>query len=228
MDNIFDRTIGLFGEDNYKKLENKTIAIIGLGGVGGTAFEALVRTGIKNFVICDFDKVDSTNLNRQILFTYDDIGKSKVECAIKRAKSINPEVNVIGIETKINPEGIKKLEGLKIDFLVDAIDDVKAKILLTKFAQDSDIPFLMSLGMACRMKVEDVTVTKLNRTTSDPLAKKIRYEAKEAGLDLSKINVVFSKEERMTDGVKLNSIMFTPSAAGLNIASYVVSYFIYK
>ena len=77
------------------------------------------------------------------------------------------------------------------------------------------------------MKVEDVTITKLNRTTNDPLAKKIRYEAKQAGLDISKFDVVFSKESRMTDGVKLNSIMFTPSAAGLNIASYVVSYFIY-
>ena len=227
MDNIFDRTIGLFGEENFKKIEDKTIAIIGLGGVGGTAFEALVRTGIKNFVICDFDKVDPTNLNRQILYTYEDIGKSKVEVATKRAKSINPEVNIIALENRIDEETIKGLANLHIDFLVDAIDDIPAKILLAKFAEENNIPFLMSLGMACRMKVEDVTITKLNRTTNDPLAKKIRYEAKQAGLDISKFDVVFSKESRMTDGVKLNSIMFTPSAAGLNIASYVVSYFIY-
>ena len=228
MDNIFDRTIGLFGQENFDKLKDKTIAIIGLGGVGGTAFEALLRTGVKNFVICDFDKVDATNLNRQILYTYEDIGKSKVECATLRAKAINPEVNVIGLEAKMDEESVTSLANLKIDFLVDAIDDVNAKILLAKFAQDNNIPFLMSLGMACRMKVEDVTITKLNRTTNDPLAKKIRYEAKKAGLDISKFEVVFSKEPRMTEGVKLNSVMFAPSAAGLNIASYVVSYFIYK
>ena len=227
MDKIFDRTIGLFGEENFNKVKDKTIAIIGLGGVGGTAFEALVRTGVQNFVICDFDKVDETNLNRQILFTYEDIGKSKVEMAIKRAKSINPKVNVIGIDSKVDAESVKKLSQYKIDFLVDAIDDAPAKLLLCKFAQENNIPFLMSLGMACRMKVEDVTVTKLNRTTNDPLAKKIRYQAKEMGLDISKINVVFSKENRITEGVKLNSTMFTPSAAGLNIASYVISYFIY-
>ena len=227
MDKIFDRTIGLFGEENFNKVKDKTIAIIGLGGVGGTAFEALVRTGVQNFVICDFDKVDETNLNRQILFTYEDIGKSKVEMAIKRAKSINPKVNVIGIDSKVDAESVKKLSQYKIDFLVDAIDDAPAKLLLCKYAQENNIPFLMSLGMACRMKVEDVTVTKLNRTTNDPLAKKIRYQAKEMGLDISKINVVFSKENRITEGVKLNSTMFTPSAAGLNIASYVISYFIY-
>ena len=227
MDNIFDRTIGLFGEENFNKVKDKTIAIIGLGGVGGTAFEALVRTGVQNFVICDFDKVDETNLNRQILFTYEDIGKSKVEIAIKRAKSINPKVNVIGIDSKVDAESVEKLSQHKIDFLVDAIDDVPAKVLLCKFAQENNIPFLMSLGMACRMKVEDVSVTKLNRATNDPLAKKIRYQVKEMGLDISKINVVFSKENRITEGVKLNSTMFTPSAAGLNIASYVISYFIY-
>ena len=227
MDKIFDRTAGLFGEENFNKVQDKTIAIIGLGGVGGTGFEALVRTGVQNFVICDFDKVDETNLNRQILFTYEDIGKSKVEIAIKRAKSINPKVNVIGIDSKVDAESVKKLSQYKIDFLVDAIDDLAAKLLLCKFAQENNIPFLMSLGMACRMKVEDVTVTKLNRTTNDPLAKKIRYQGKEMGLDISKINVVFSKENRITEGVKLNSTMFTTSAAGLNIASYVISYFIY-
>ena len=227
MDKIFDRTIGLFGEENFNTVKDKTIAIIGLGGVGGTAFEALVRTGVQNFVICDFDKVDETNLNRQILFTSEDIDKSKVEIAIKRAKSINPKVKVIGIDSKVDAESVKKLSQYKIDFLVDAIDEVPAKLLLCKFVQENNIPFLMSLGMACRMKVEDVTVTKLNRTTNDPLAKKIRYQAKEMGLDISKINVVFSKENKITEGVKLNSTLFTPSAAGLNIASYVISYFIY-
>ena len=227
MDNIFDRTIGLFGEDKFEILQSKTIAIFGLGGVGGTAFEALVRTGFRKFVICDFDKVDPTNLNRQILYTSKDIGRNKVDAAKERALSINPDIEINVINTKINSETIKELDKYHIDFIADAIDDVPAKIELCKYAQEKDIPMIMSLGMACRIKVDEVIVTKLNRTTDDPLAKKIRYEAKKARLDLSKINVVFSKETRLTEGVKLNSTIFTPSAAGLNIASYIVSYFIY-
>ena len=135
MDNIFDRTIGLFGEDKFEIIQSKTIAIFGLGGVGGTAFEALVRTGFRKFVICDFDKVDPTNLNRQILYTSNDIGRNKVEAAKERALSINPDIEINVINTKINSETIKELDKYHIDFIADAIDDVPAKIELCKYAQ---------------------------------------------------------------------------------------------
>ena len=228
MDNMFDRTIGLLGEESFKLIQEKTVAIFGLGGVGGTAFEALLRTGFRKFVICDFDKVDPSNLNRQILYTKQDIGLPKVDCAKKRAVSINPDIEVNTIEAKVGEDLIPLLGIYDIDFIVDAIDDVSAKVVLAKYAQEKQIPFVMSLGMACRMDPSKVMVTKLNKTTNDPLAKKLRYEMKKVNIDTSKINVVFSNEPRLTEGVKLNSTIFTPSSAGLNIASFVVSSFIYK
>lgn len=226
MDKIFDRTIGLVGKENFNKIQGKTLAVFGLGGVGGTAFEALVRTGFTKFVICDFDVVDPTNLNRQILYTAKDIGLKKVECAAKRAKEINVDVSIEILNVKLSEENMSKLDEFKIDFVIDAIDDSNAKIALASYCAKNNIPMIMSLGMACRLDPSKVAVTKLNKTTSDPLAKKMRYEIKKRGLDVSQINVVFSSETRLTEGVELNSTMFVPSAAGLNIANYVFSYFI--
>ena len=226
MDKIFNRTIGLIGEEKFNKIHDKTLAIFGLGGVGGTAFEALVRTGFDHFVICDFDNVDETNLNRQILYTAKDIGLKKVECATKRAREINSDVSIEIIGEKLSKENIQNLDKYKIDFVIDAIDDSNAKIALATYCLQKDIPMIMSLGMACRVDPSKVGITKLNKTTSDPLAKKMRYEIKKLGLDTSKINVAFSSELRMTEGVELNSVMFVPSSAGLNIANYVFSYLI--
>ncbi|MCQ2776228.1 MAG: ThiF family adenylyltransferase [Bacilli bacterium] len=229
MDNsIFERTIGLIGEDKFSKIAAKTIAIFGLGGVGGTCFESLVRTGFKHFIIVDFDNVDASNLNRQILYTRKDIGHSKVECAKMRALEINPDCSIVSLNSKASAVFLKNLDIYPIDFMVDAIDDTDAKIALAKYAEERDIPFIMSLGMANRYDVDKVCVTKLNKTTLDPLAKKMRYELKKNDVDISKIDVVFSNEEPIVRGEKLQSVMFTPSAAGLNISSFVLKYFINK
>lgn len=224
--NQFDRTIGLLGLDSFNEIQNKTIAIFGLGGVGGTCFEALLRTGFKHFLICDFDKVDETNLNRQILYTRNDIGLDKVICAKKRAESIVKDIDIQVLDTKLSAETIGILDNYSIDFIVDAIDDVPAKVTLAMYSNNKNIPIVMSLGMACRIEPEQVSITKLNKTTNDPLAKKLRYELKKQGANLSLISVAFSQESRKTEGVKLNSVIFPPSSAGLNIASFVVKYFL--
>ena len=219
MEEQFSRSIGLLGEENFKLFKDKMIAIFGLGGVGGTALEALARTGFEQFALCDFDKVEPSNLNRQILYTQKDIGKEKVEVAGYRLMDINPKSFVCICNHKAQEF---PFEQFKFDFIVDAIDDVDGKIFLAKKAQELGVPFIMSLGMANRFDPSKVKIKKLNQTSNDPLAKKIRYMAKKEGLDLSQISVVISEELPLKDGNKLNSTMMVPSAAGLSIAKFIL------
>ena len=221
----FSRSIGLLGEENFKLIQDKTIAIFGLGGVGGTCLEALARTGFKNFVLCDFDKVDPSNLNRQILYTQKDVGKDKTEVAAYRIIAINPDAFVAFCNDKAQNFPFNQFQ---IDFIVDAIDDTDGKIFLAKEAEKRNIPFIMSLGMANRFDPSQVKVTKLNQTRNDPLAKKIRYMAKKENLDLSRINVVISEELPKKDGEKLNSTMMVPSSAGLSLAKFILESIIDK
>ena len=215
---IFARSIGLLGDENFKKIQDKVIAIFGLGGVGGTALEALARTGFRHFILVDFDKVDSSNLNRQILYVYEDIGKTKVEVAKKRILSINSGADIKVYNLKAQEFDFNQ----KIDFIVDAIDDVNGKLYLLKKSQEKEIPSIMSLGMANRFNPEQVKICKLNQTKNDPLAKKIRYMAKKEELDLSLINVVISEEIPQKNGEKLYSTMMVPSSAGLSIAKFIL------
>ena len=186
--------------------------------MGGTALEALARTGFKNFILVDFDKVDPSNLNRQILYTEADIGKFKVDAARDRIHAINGFANIETFEIKAQDFKYFK----KIDFIVDAIDDVDGKLFLLKKAQEKNIPIITSLGMANRFNPEMVKIKKLNQTHSDPLAKKVRYLAKKEGLDISKISVVISEELPQDNGNKLYSTMMVPSSAGLSIAKYIL------
>lgn len=221
MDKMFDRSFNLLGEESFNLLANKTICIFGLGGVGGTAIEALVRTGVQKVVLVDFDKVDITNLNRQILYTQKDVGKSKTECAKEKLLSINPNLEILTYNCKAQDFDFS----IKVDFVIDAIDDVNGKVFIAKKCSESKIPFIVSLGMANRFDPSKVRVSTLNKTCNDPLAKKIRYIFKENGLLLNTINVVWSEETSVPFEGKLNSIMTVPSAAGLNIAYYVINYY---
>ena len=220
MEEQFARSIGLLGEENFKKIQEANIAIFGLGGVGGTCLEALVRTGFQNFVLCDCDTVDASNLNRQILYNKNDIGKVKVEAATFHITAINPKAFVVICDKKAQEFPFREVG--QLDFIVDAIDDVEGKIFLAKEAEKRGIPFIMSLGMANRFDPSKVKIAKLNQTRNDPLAKKIRYMAKKEGLDLSKINVVISEELPKKDGEKLYSTMMVPSSAGLSLAKFIL------
>ena len=222
MNNIFERSIGLLGEYNFNYIQDKVIAVFGLGGVGGTALEALARTGFKNFILIDFDIVDASNINRQILYTKGDIGRTKVDAARDRVHAINDFTNISIFKMKAQEFDFNQ----KIDFIVDAIDDVEGKLYILKKAQELNIPSIMSLGMANRFDPSLVKIAKLNQTHSDPLAKKIRYLAKQEGLDLSKISVIFSEELPQKNGEKLYSTMMVPSSAGLSIAKYILEFII--
>ena len=219
MNNIFERSIGLLGKESFNLIQDKVIAVFGLGGVGGTALEALARTGFKHFIIVDFDKVDASNLNRQILYTAKDIGKNKVNAAKERVLSINPEAEIQAIFAKAQDFDFNQ----PIDFMVDAIDDVDGKLFILRLAQEKNISHIMSLGMANRFDNEKVHVTKLNKTHSDPLAKKMRYLVKKSGLETSNVNVVISEELPQKNAEKLYSTMMVPSAAGLTIAKFILN-----
>ena len=216
---IFARSIGLLGEDNFNKLQDKVIAVFGLGGVGGTALEALARTGFQHFIIIDFDKIDASNLNRQILYTSKDIGRDKVDAARERLLAINPDVDVKVFKGKAQEFDFNQ----KLDFVVDAIDDVEGKLYILQKCKENNIQTIMSLGMANRFNPEQVRVMKLNQTNNDPLAKKIRYLVKHNNIDIKDVMVVISEELPQKNQEKLYSTMMVPSSAGLTIAKYILN-----
>ena len=221
MSNYLDRSIQLLGKDKISSFKDKVVLVAGIGGVGGTALEALARSGFTKFVIIDFDNVDESNLNRQILFSSNDVGLSKCKCAEARLSKINPEIKVVSINSKIDI-GFFKDFNQKVDFVVDAIDYIPGKLELIKYALDNNLSFISSLGMGNRIDPTKVYITKLNQTEGDPLARKIRYECRQLGLELNRINVVFSKEEPLIKSKTPGSMIMVPSTAGLLIAKYVI------
>ncbi len=221
MNKYLDRTSKLIGEDALEKIASKTILIIGLGGVGGTAFEALVRSGFKSFIIVDGDKVDETNLNRQVLYTLKDVGVDKSEAAAQRALSICPDLKIEKYNEFIDANSIQKFKNFKIDYIVDAIDKIPSKIAIVNFANERHIPIIMSLGMGKRLDPELVTLTRLDKTENDPLAKKLRRELRKNNIPLE-INVVFSKENQLVKSQEIASMMMVPSTAGLLIAKKII------
>lgn len=220
MSNLFIRSKKLLG-DSFDKIASSKIAIIGLGGVGGTAFEGLLRTGVNNFLLVDGDVIDESNLNRQILYTYKDIGQDKVQIAKARGLSINKDANIETNKIMVEEFNINFLDSYKPDVVIDAIDDIKGKIAIVNYCMKNNIKFIMSLGMANRLDPSQVIVTTLDKTSNDPLAKILRNEFRKLNIELKDIPVVFSKEEIKKDGTNLNSIITVPSSAGLNIVNYV-------
>lgn len=227
-DKYLERTIGLIGEENLSLIKDKTILLVGLGGVGGSAFESLIRSGFNNVIIVDFDKVSESNLNRQLLYKESDIGLRKATCAKRHALEIDDSLNITAIDMKLDENLLEELDKYKIDFIIDAIDDVPNKIRLIEFANKNNIPYIMSLGMANRFDPTKVEITRLDKTTNDPLARKIRYECKKRNIDTKSINVSYSKEIPQKNGEKLYSIFFSPNTSGISMVYYVLMYFINK
>lgn len=221
MASYLDRTRTLLGKEKLERIQNAQVMIIGLGGVGGTALSALYRSGVRHFVLVDNDKVDETNLNRQIMYTSTDVGELKTKVSERKLTVFCGEIDVKTYEIYVDETNIHDL--IKdVDFVIDAIDFVPGKIGIMKECLEKNIPFVSSLGMAKRLDPEQVVLTTLNKTENDPLAKKIRYECRQRGLDLKKIPVVFSKENIIIDGPELGSMIMVPSTAGLIISNFVI------
>ena len=216
---MFDRLELLIGKENIEKISKINVLIVGIGGVGGTALEALVRSGVKNITIIDKDVYSESNLNRQILSTRDSIGLYKVDVGINRCKSINPDVNITGLKINLDEKNVNELE--YFDYIIDACDDINAKLALMQYANKNNINLISSMGTGKRLSPSNVIITRLDKTSNDPLAKKMRYEARKRGLKLN-IPVVCSKEEPINNERIIASSIFVPSTAGLMLAYYII------
>ena len=216
---MFDRLELLIGKENIEKISKINVLIVGIGGVGGTALEALVRSGVKNITIIDKDVFSESNLNRQILSTRDSIGLYKVDYRINRCKSINPDVNITGLKINLDEQNVNELE--YFDYIIDACDDINAKLALMQYANKNNINLISSMGTGKRLNPSNVIITRLDKTSNDPLAKKMRYEARKRGLKLN-VPVVCSKEEPINNDRIIASSIFVPSTAGLMLAYYII------
>ena len=211
----------IIGIDNINKLKNKTVLIIGIGGVGGYALESLVRIGINNIIIVDNDIVDITNLNRQIISLNSNIGLKKVEVAKKRILDINKDCNVITIDKFIDKNNINELFKYDIDYVIDACDTVTTKIELIKECLNRNIKIISSMGTGNKFHPELLEITELKKTSYDPLAKVLRNVFKN---EKRKIMVVSSKEKsiKISDRTP-GSTSLVPSCAGILCASFIVN-----
>ncbi len=222
----FARTSLLLGEENIKKLSGKNILLCGVGGVGSYVLEGLVRMGIGSFTIVDFDVVDITNINRQLIALHSTIGKKKVEVAKARVLDINKEVRIKALDLIISEETIDEIVGVNYDYIIDAIDDVKGKIALIKKAKELNIPIISSMGTGNKLDPTKLKIMDLNQTSYCPLAKKMRYELRKIGIThLKVLSSLEMPHEVITDDPTVHtvaSVSFVPSSGGLLIVSEVI------
>lgn len=231
MDNRFQRTELLLGEEAIKKLRASRVAVFGIGGVGGFAVEALARSGVGALDLIDSDRVDVTNINRQIIATSDTVGEYKTQAAKRRVLSINPECRVNTYELFYLPETADKFEFTNYDYIIDAVDTVKAKLCLIESAREADTPIICAMGAGNKLDPTMFEVSDIYKTSVCPLARVMRQECKKRGI--KKLKVVYSKEQpkrpvKPVDPGNPNrrdtpaSIAFVPSVAGLIIAGEVI------
>lgn len=216
----FIRTEKLIGKDNLEKLKNSHIAVFGIGGVGGYVTEALIRAGIGKIDIIDNDTVSESNINRQIIATTDKIGQYKVDVMKERILKINPQAEVNAYNTLYLPQTADMFDFTKYTYVVDAVDNVTAKIELVLRANATDTPIISSMGTGNKLDPTMFCVSDIYKTEVCPLAKVMRYELKKRGI--KKLKVVYSKEKPVTKQRPPASISFVPSVAGMIIASEVV------
>ena len=229
MNNWLQREELLIGKENIEKLKNSKVIIFGLGGVGGSAIEAIVRAGINNIALVDCDKISETNINRQIFATTKTIGKLKVEAAKERLIEINPNLNIEVYNLFFNKENSNGFDFSKYDYIIDAIDTVSSKIELIVCAKNSNTKIISSMGTGNKLNPTDFLVADISKTSVCPLARVMRQELKKRGI--KNLKVVYSKETpKKPKQVLMNeqnkqipsSVSFVPPIAGLIMAGEVI------
>jgi len=208
-------------EDKLDLIQNKTILIIGLGGVGSYCLETLARTYIKNLIIVDSDMIDISNLNRQLMTDVNNIGKYKTDVFEDRIKQINPNCNITKLTEFITKDNLNILFNYKVDYVIDACDTIETKLEIIKYCLKNKIKFISSMGMANRVDASKVKISYLDKTSYDPLAKKMRILIKKEKVK-GKIPVVYS-EEPPRKNKNLGTIAHVPAMAGLLCTSYVIN-----
>ena len=234
MGNKFDRTKRLLGADAMTKLNRAHVAVFGIGGVGGHATEALIRSGIGEITIVDSDEVAESNINRQLIATTKTVGRKKVDVMKEHLWDINPEASVHAYDCFFLPETKAQFDFSKFDYVIDAVDTVTAKLALVEACKEAGVPIVSSMGAGNKLDPTAFEVTDIYKTSVCPLAKVMRKELKTRGI--KKLKVVYSKEiplepiedeKFVSDEVRSRratpgSIAFVPSVAGLILAGEVV------
>ena len=230
----FTRTRLIFGEEAILKLQRSCVAVFGIGGVGGYAVEALVRSGVGTLDLVDSDRVELTNINRQIIATHQTLDQYKVDAAKERALQINPEAVVNTHNCFFLPDTAGRFDFTRYDYVIDAVDTVTAKLELILRANAADVPVISAMGAGNKTDPTQLRVADIYSTKVCPLARVMRHELKKRGVE--KLQVVYSEELPVRHSASLDheepeptlrrdtpgSTAFVPSVAGLIIAGEVV------
>ncbi len=222
------RTLAVIGEKRMRMIRGQTVMVCGLGGVGGTACEALARFGVGRLIVVDCDFVQESDINRQAVARYSTIGLAKVAVMESMIRDLDPEIVVVSRHERINAATIPDLLALSPDVVVDCIDDVTAKTELIIACQHGGLPIVSAMGFANKLHPELIKIGRLGETSVCPLAKTIRKRIRDSGGSLD-LRVVYSQEipiETTDSELSLGSVSFVPAAAGLTMAAVVINEFL--
>lgn len=214
------RTTLVLEKENIEKIKKTKILLLGVGGVGSFAFEALVRMGIENIIIVDNDVFELSNLNRQLYALKETINKSKVDVCAFRALQINEKVNIIKINKYLTEENYEELFSYDFDYIIDAIDSMKVKKLIIKKALKEKRKIISVMGMGGKVDASKIKITNISDTCYDPIAKEIRQMVKKEKLKNFK---VISSFEKPKISKPIGSVSYVPSIAGLLAVNYVIN-----
>ena len=228
MSDIFERFRLMSGDEKLKNVQDKKVILFGVGGVGGYVAEMLVRSGISHLTIVDFDKVDITNINRQIVALHSTVGEYKVDVMKNRLLDINPDAKIVEHICKLDSETIANFDLQVYDFVVDCIDDVKAKQFLIKYCSAQKINIIVSCGAGNRYKsIPNFEVVDIKKTSYDRLAKLIRKFCQTE--KINKLVVAYTKEQPIKcNNNVIGSVAYYPASMACAITSYVINQLLEK
>ena len=223
MDLLYQRTARIIGEEGVRALKDATVAVFGTGGVGSYACEALARAGVGHLIFIDKDVVDETNMNRQLVADLTTLGRNKAEVMAERARRVNPSCDVKSIVKLYDPTDEEFIPSLHADFVIDAIDDVPAKVAMAICCWKHKVPEISSMGTGNRLHPELLEISDIYKTSVCHLARKMRKALKEARV--RRLPVVYSRapaHKIIGEGYQPGSISFVPPVSGMLMAGYVI------
>ncbi len=218
-----DRTSLLIGKEGLKILEQSHVAVIGIGGVGGYVTQLLARAGIGKITIVDFDRVDETNINRQVVANIDTIGQLKTDVMYQQIRKINPLCNVRVLADKISKDNIEKVISPDCSYVVDAIDNVTNKIELISYCKKNNINIISAMGAGNRICIPEFIVTDIYKTQNDGLAKILRKKLREENIDCLDVVTTLQKPLKSSDDGVIGSISYFPAMCGCVISAFVIN-----
>lgn len=221
MEHFYSRTALLLGEAGVEKLKNSRVAVFGLGGVGSWCAEALARAGVGTLAVIDKDRVEESNINRQLVALTSTVGKTKTSVMAARIGDINPACRVQEYELFYLPETAERVDLSEYDFIADCIDNMTAKLHLICAAKEKSVPVISAMGAGNKLNAEAFRVSDLAATHTDPLARILRRELKKRGVE--HLPVVWSDElPKAASSDTVGSISFVPPVMGLLMAGYII------